>query len=97
MTIGRFELKLNKWTFIEYFNGKGSATPAQEFPWVTLALRFPSVTLPTQERNDWGDWERIFAVSAPTLVQLNSCSDISWEGHLMILGFGISFVYQFGY
>jgi hypothetical protein len=97
MTIGRFELKLNSWTFIEYFNGARYNTPTKEFPWITLALRFPSVTLPIQRRNDWGEWESIFAISAPTLIQFSNCNDISWEGHLMILGFGISFIYQFGY
>jgi len=97
MTIGRFELKLNSWIFIEYFNGQVSDTPAQEFPWVTLALKFPSVTLPKQKLNDWGEWERVFAISAPTLIQITNCNDISWEGHLTVLGFGISVIYQFGY
>lgn len=96
MTIGRFELKLNTWT-IKLFNNRSSNFPRKEFPWITLALRVPSITLPTQERNDWGEWERLFAISAPTLFQLSNCNDISWEGHLMVLGFGVSFIYQFGY
>jgi len=97
MTIGRFEFKLNSKTFVEYSNGKVSNTPAQECPWVTLALRVPSITLPIQERNDWGEWERMFSISAPTLIQVSNCNDISWEGHFMVLGFGISFIYQNGY
>jgi len=97
MTIGRFELRLNSRTFIEYFNGARGNTPTNAFPWITLSLRFPSVTFPTQQRNDWGEWECMFSISAPTLIQMSNCSDISWEGHLMVLGFGVSFIYQFGY
>lgn len=102
MTIGRFDLKLNTWTFIEYFNYKytnarGINLPEREFPFVTLVLRFPSVTFPVQRRNDWGELERLFAISAPTLIQISNCSDISWTVHLTMLGFGISFIYQYGY
>lgn len=97
MTIGRFELKLNTWTFIEYLNGTPENIPTNDFPWITLALRFPSITFPVQRRNDWGEWERLFAISAPTLIQLNHCSGISWEGHFTILGFGVSVIYQYSY
>lgn len=97
MTIGRFELKLNNYTVKKLFNGKENDLPKNNFPWVTLSLRFPSITLPFYRKNDWGEWERLFAISASTLLQITHCSDISWEGHLMVLGFGISFIYQFGY
>jgi hypothetical protein len=97
MTIGRFELKLNSKTLVMAEEHTKDCLPTNSFPWVTLALRIPAITLPFYRRNDWGEWERIFAISAPTLVQFTNCSDISWEGHLMVLGFGISFIYQSGY
>jgi hypothetical protein len=91
--LGRFELKLNTWTFIEYINGTGRTL----FPWLMISLRTPTITLPFYKLNELGEWERIFCVSAPTLIQLSDCSDISWEGHLMVLGFGVSFIYQYGF
>jgi len=97
MTIGRFELKLNSKTLVMAEEHTKDCLPTNSFPWITLALRVPSITLPTQERNDYGEWERLFSISAPTLLQLSHCSDISWEGHLMVLGFGISIIWQYGY
>jgi hypothetical protein len=98
MTIGRFELKLNTWTLFTKEPKGSNWWVSKGFPFVTLSLRVPSITFPVvQRRNEWSEWERTFAISAPTLIQLNYYSDISWEGHLMLLGFGISFIYQFGY
>jgi hypothetical protein len=95
--IGRFELKLNAQQGLKFYDENKVNNPTKECPWVTLALRIPSVTLPFYRKNDWGEWERLFTISAPTLIQLSNCSDISWEGHLMVLGFGVSVIYQFGY
>ena len=95
--IGRFELKLNTYTITKFLSFWRYETPTKEYPWVTLALRIPSVTLPFYRKNDWGEWERLFCISAPTLIQWSSCDDISWEGHLMVLGFGVSVIYQWGY
>jgi len=94
MTIGQLELRLNTYVLSRYFYG-----PRDEFkfPWVTLSLRVPDVTLPIQKKNDLGEWERLFCISAPILIQISHCDDISWEGHFMVLGFGISFIYQYGY
>jgi hypothetical protein len=97
MKIGRFEFKLNELAlFIKEPKGSNFCV-SKGFPFVTLALRMPSITFPVQHRNDWGEWERSFCVSAPTLIQLSNCSDISWELHLRVLGFGISLCYQWGY
>jgi hypothetical protein len=97
MMIGRFELKLNSRTIVTCEEHLKGCVPTNAFPWVTLALRIPSVTLPFYRKNDWGEWERLFCVSAPTLIQWGKCDDISWEGHLMLLGFGVSIIYQYGY
>lgn len=97
MSIGRFELKLNTWTFIEYLNGTGINCPDQKSPWITLAFRIPSITLPFYKRNDLGEWERLFCISAPTLIQWCKTEDISWEFHKIVLGFGVSVIYQYGY
>lgn len=97
MTIGRFELKLNSKTLFTKLQLQSNFCVSKNFPWITLALQVPAVTFPVQRRNDWGEWERLFAISAPTLIQISHCSGISWEGHFMILGFGVSFIWQFGY
>lgn len=97
MTVGRFELKLNSRTLVTLEEHLKDCTPTNSFPWVTLAIRIPAVTFPFYRKNDWGEWERIFCVSFPTLIQLNKIDDISWEGHLTVLGFGVSFIYQYGY
>jgi len=94
MKIGQLELRLNTHVLARYLYGPGDEF---RFPWITLALNVPSVIFPIQRRNDWGEWERSFCVSAPTLIQLSNCSDISWELHLRVLGFGISLCYQWGY
>lgn len=97
MTLKQLELKLNNYTIKKIFYGRKNDFPSYDFPWITIALRVPSITLPFHRKNDWGEWERLFCISIPTLIQLSNCSDISWEGHLMVLGFGVSFIYQYGF
>jgi hypothetical protein len=96
MKIGQLELRLNKHILTNLYYGSKDEF---RFPWITLALRIPSVMLPFYRKNDWGEMggTAIFCISAPTLIQISSCDNISWEVHLMILGFGISFIYQYGY
>lgn len=98
MTIGQFELRINtKILFKKNFAKSSNWSIGRNFPFVTLSLRIPSVTFPIQKLNDWGEWERLFCISIPTLIQISHCDGISWEGHLMLLGFGVSIIWQYGY
>jgi hypothetical protein len=97
MRFGRIELKLNSKTLITMVEHYKDCTPTNEFPWITVALRVPSITLPFQRKNEFDEWERLFEISAPTFIQWGKTEDISWQFSKLILGFGISILYQYGY
>jgi hypothetical protein len=97
MTIGQFKFKLNSKTLFKKEPTGSNWWVSKSFPFITFALETPTIVLPFYKKNEFGEWERTFCISALTLIQLNSCSDISWEVHFIVLGFGVSFIYQYGY
>lgn len=97
MNFGQFTVKLNTYPLIELFNTKGKRSPTEKYPWMTLSFRTPSVALPFQTKNELGEWQRMLEISAPTILKWININDISWEFHLRILGFGITFSSQYGY
>jgi hypothetical protein len=92
--LGLFELEVNGHTLIKLGNANFFS---KETPWVMFGLRAPNVSLPFFKRNSFGEWERMFAISFPTIFQVSKIEDISWEVHLRVLGFGFSFLWQYGY
>jgi hypothetical protein len=94
MKIGLFELELNG---VKLVSLGSKQPPSSEAPWMIAGLRVPSILLPFYKRNELGEWERTLAVSFPTLFQITNVSDISWELHIRLLGFGCSLIIQYGY
>jgi hypothetical protein len=94
MQIRFFELEINGKTLLQLGDKQ---LPSKGSGWLMVGLRIPSITLPFQKRNNLGEWERTFALSLPTLFQVTNITDISWEMHKRVLGFGFAVCYQYGY
>lgn len=94
MKIGFLDLELNGQSFMTLGNKK---FPSKEVSWIILGFRFPDVNLPFYTRNMLGEWQRSLGISFSTILQVTYVSNISWEFHFRVFGFGIAFCYQYGY
>lgn len=91
MKIGYYEVELNGHRLLSL------GTEYYEFPLTIFGIRIPSVSLPFQKKNEFGEWERILAISAPTIIEWMNISDISWEFHFRVLGFGFVLCHQYSF